>query len=305
MDWRKHACQTLKNDRDARVGAWSGHPESAPRVEPTALSALALLCGDDPPAARTIGRQAADWLASQQRADGGLPAALGLDASNWPTALAIILWSALELETEPRRKACRRLLDASRDATPAAGGRSDAAPAGWPWVDGTYTWIEPTALAIIALGREGKASHRRVIEGVGMLHDRALGKGGWNAGNKAVFGRELRPQPTATALALLALAAHGDRSDSAGKAVDYLRTALEHIRSALSLGWGLIALRAWNAYPSQADQWLEEAHELRAERDHSPASLALLLLASSQLGVQLLIPRGANAPALDPTRGPR
>ena len=41
--------------------------------------------------------------------------------------------------------------------------------------------------------------------GTAMLLDRACEGGGWNAGNSSVYGVPLRPQPDATAAALLAL----------------------------------------------------------------------------------------------------
>ena len=37
---------------------------------------------------------------------------------------------------------------------------------GWPWVDGTHSWVEPTALALLVMGREGLSGHSRAREGV-------------------------------------------------------------------------------------------------------------------------------------------
>lgn len=307
MDWRKGAMRSILDQRRAQDGSWGQRPLGASRVEPTALAALALLSGDDSPAARSVGRQAGDWMAGLQGLGGGLPLSMGLEQSSWPTAIAILLWSVLDLHQEERRLACGWLLDerpADSGSTSATDGSNDG-PAGWPWVQGTYTWIEPTAMALIALEHEGEGGDPRALEAVAMLHERALSRGGWNAGNKAVFGRELRPQPTSTAMALLALAARGDRSTVAGHAVDYLAGALETIRSAASLGWGLLALRAWNSYPKPADGWLEQAYELCAERDPSATSHALLLLAASERGVRLMIPREPQSPAHQLPREPR
>jgi hypothetical protein len=121
-----------------------------------------------------------------------------------------------------------------------------------------------------------------------MILDRALPHGGWNCGNKTVFGRELRPQPVPTAVSLLALAAQGIRSPAATRGVDYLQRALPGLRAPISLGWSLLALRAHQAMPPGADTALERAFSDCAGRLDSVRSLALLLLASRQESPSLL-----------------
>src|SRR5262249_9989037 len=128
------------------------------------------------------------------------------------TAYSLLLWTILEHHTNPRRRAATWLLAEKGQPIPSEAASEgsivghDPSLIGWPWIDGTHSWMEPTALAILALGREGLAAHARVAEGVRLLYDRALPHGGWNYGNRSVFGRELRPQPGPTGLALLALA---------------------------------------------------------------------------------------------------
>ena len=92
----------------------------------------------------------------------------------------------------------------------------DTAIVGWPWVADTHSWLEPTAVAILALRREGKVDHPRVREGLRLIRDRAIPTGGWNYGNNIAFGRDLRPQPAPTGIALLALAGIEGRSDGRG-----------------------------------------------------------------------------------------
>src|SRR5262249_10379671 len=138
----------------------------------------------------------------------------------------------------------------------------DTSLIGWPWVEGTHSWLEPTALAILALAGEGLGDHPRVRDGVRLILDRAIPSGGWNYGNKAVFGRMLRPQPGPTGMALLALAgrAGGQASPAVTRALDYLRGTLPAVRAAVSLGWGVLGLRAAGACPAQAQSWLAEAY---------------------------------------------
>src|SRR5262249_34176908 len=125
----------------------------------------------------------------------------------------------------------------------------DSAAVGWPWVLGTHSWLEPTAMAVLSLCREGLSHHPRVKARAHLILDRSIKHGGWNYGNPEVFGRELRPQPGPSGVALLALAALQIDSPECRRGIDYLRQALSEVRSGASLGWGVLALRAWEACP--------------------------------------------------------
>src|SRR5262249_33752329 len=81
---------------------------------------------------------------------------------------------------------------------------------GWPWAENTFSWVEPTAWAILALRRAGYGGHPRVAEGTTLLLDRVLESGGVNYGNRNVLGRPLAPLPGPTALMLLALQGRAD-----------------------------------------------------------------------------------------------
>jgi hypothetical protein len=233
-------------------------------------------------------RVAARWLATIQRPDGRLPVSQVLEGPGWTTPLAVLLWYALADYDAERASASRWLLNRSEDT----GNRDDLGRhvdgkalvlAGWPWVAGTHSWIEPTAMSILALYRAGLGNHQRVADGTRMILERALPHGGWNCGNNIVFGRELRPQPIPTALSLLALAAHGDCSPAAARGVDYLRRALTSLYAPVSLGWSFLALRAYQATPPGADNALSQAFAQRGgQSDCDPVrSLALLVLASA------------------------
>ena len=102
--------------------------------------------------------------------------------------------------TQARRRAAAWLLEQKGNAIAvdtAIGSvvGHDTTLVGWPWVEGTHSWVEPTAMAILALDREGFGDHPRVAEGIRVVLNRALAHGGWNYGNTSVFGRQLRPQP--------------------------------------------------------------------------------------------------------------
>ncbi len=172
----------------------------------------------------------------------------------------------------------------------------DVAAVGWPWVEGTHSWVEPTAMAILALCRQGLSSHSRVAAGIHLLLDRSLNRGGWNFGNSVVFGRELRPQPGPSGLALLALAARHQDSPECRRGIDYLRATLGEIRTCVSLSWGVLGLRAWDACPREAGSWLAESYSRFGARRDQAAGLGLLLLAAAEPGLELLLPRIESIP---------
>ena len=178
-----------------------------------------------------------------------------------------------------------RTLDPREDPSHIAG--HNTLLVGWPWVAETHSWLEPTALAVLALGRDGFANHPRVLEGLRLIRDREIDSGGWNYGNKAVFGRPLRPHPAPTGLALLALGGIDRRTPQVARAIDYLTGSLSGVRACASLSLGIVGLRAWGAVPEDADVWLAEAFEAsRGKRDAAP-KLACLLLASTDASLRL------------------
>ncbi len=225
---------------------WGYRPSQAACVEPTALACLALLASTEPEsqaADHKLGHDAALWIGSIARADGSLPVSQKLDGPGWTTPYGMLLSSQFSDCAAYPRRAALWLLRLEGNTLPGFKNTDsiighDWSIVGWPWVERTHSWLEPTALAILALCRQGFAENPRVQAGVSLLEDRALPGGGWNGGGKAVFGHDLRPQPAPTGLALLALAARSDRTEAVGRAVAYLTDALPSLRSALFPGLG-------------------------------------------------------------------
>jgi hypothetical protein len=305
-NWKQGARWDLLNLR-GRSGGWGYRRGQAPCVEPTVLACLGLLASEDPDEDRNCGacafdasHQAAAWMAAIQREDGSVPVSQNLPAPGWATPYAILLWSCLTGFEAARRRACNWLLGlegramSNTDDTQKVVGH-DTTLIGWPWVEGTHSWLEPTAMAILALSRMGLGDHPRVGQGIGLILDRAIPDGGWNYGNKAVFGRALRPLPGPTGLALLVLAARGDRSAGVVSALGYLRKTLPNLRAAVSLGWGVLAARAYHVCPVEADTWLEEAYVRCKGRSDTTLGLALLTLAAGEGALRLTLPPSAMA----------
>lgn len=119
----------------------------------------------------------------------------------------------------------------------------DTSKYGWPWIDGTVSWVAPTALAVIA-HRVWSRPSPRVERGMSMLLDRACSSGGWNAGNSEAFGVTLTAHPDFTAMGLIALGACGVQAHPIVRsAEDYLSSRLAASEATYSLAWALMALR--------------------------------------------------------------
>jgi hypothetical protein len=115
---------------------------------------------------------------------------------------------------------------------------------------GTFSWIEPTSYAIIALvrgwpGGPPATARSRIDEGRRMILDRECPGGGWNFGNKEVLGVAMEPYPDSTAIALLALAASGEDHGAAERGFGALDRLLGLNRSGLTLSLASLARRAW------------------------------------------------------------
>jgi hypothetical protein len=241
-----------------------------------------------------ISHSTAEWLKKIQQPDGSTPVTERMLRPGWATAYALLSWSRMK-GYDAERKHAREWLLGTRGHTFAQTVENgnllghDPSLTGWPWVSGTHSWIEPTSLAILALRREGLATHPRVTEGTSVIIDRAIHSGGWNYGNKSVYGKALRPQPGPTGMALLALANQGLAPRIISSAIDYLRETLPHIQAPVSMSWGVLGLRAHGACPKEARVWLASTLDRTIKRPDAAMSLALLLLADHEQGVSLLL----------------
>jgi hypothetical protein len=297
--WIPTATHELLQLRGTHSG-WAYRSGASPSAEPTALASFALLASSASSSmaeAASSTRAAGDWLAALQNTDGSVGVAAATPAPGWATPYALLLWQALSGYEQPRSRAAKWLLQHGgkplpRESDPEHIVGHDTSLIGWPWVADTHSWLEPTAMAILALRKDGVAANPRVREGVRLIIDRAIVSGGWNYGNKAAFGHPLRPQPAPTGLALLALAGEAERPPVVDPAIRYLQSILPETRAAASLGWGLLGLRAWGALPAHASEWLAEAAHTLSNRPDAAPRLATLLLAAGDRALELLVGNG-------------
>jgi hypothetical protein len=262
------------------------HAGSPPAAEPTALAALALLGAGRVEDARAK----LDWLANVQVNDGAVPPLSDLEQPGWPTALCILAANvaahgengqASTTNLFDRPHALMWLLGAqgkTLESTPDFG--HDGMIVGWPWVVGTHSWQEPTAWSVLALKSLGMNRHPRTREGVRMLVDRLLPKGGCNYGNTYVLHQLLRPHIEPTGITMLALASENIDDPRIIYSLQYLSESLSAETTPISLSYGLLGLIPYNLAPKSAAEWLDAAYQRTIRREASPLNLALLSLAA-------------------------
>lgn len=267
-------------------GGFAERPGGRFSAAATAWAALALAKS---PERGDIAARAAKRLARAQLPDGRVPVSEAHPEAAWPTPLALLAWRATGAAADLGQRAATFLLSvggtrAGEDTVDRAVVGHDVTIVGWPWILGTHSWVEPTALAVLALSRAGHAAHPRVGEGVRLLLDRQLARGGWNYGNTTVYGVELRPQIDATGAALAALAGAAE-AGAVAVSLALLESSLPGVRTPLSLGWGIVGLAAWGRRPAAADAWIEECLALGERRGGwATTHLALLMAASAGVG---------------------
>ncbi len=267
-------------------------------TEPSVIAALAL-------SAHGMGEAAApvlDYLAAAQQADGSVGVREKEPTPGWPTSLAVIAWQHFDAAKYQSRinqglawisgmhgKSIERSAEMGHNT------RLD----GWPWAEGTHSWLEPTAFHLLAYRAVKQANHPRAKEAIKLLIDRQLPSGGCNYGNTIVLGQTLRPHVQPTGIAMLALAGEKDSSGRMEKSLTWLAWSLGNRTTAASLAWALLGLIAHGREVANAEELLAAAAKRVNEHDRSPHKFALLALAVA--GAKAGFIRGAS-PSPQPSR---
>src|SRR5207253_6529581 len=132
------------------------------------------------------------WLGRWAAGDGTYRLERGRHEAVWPTALVLYTLAELGTGAGDLAPVAQALLGLRGRPSDTRGEEDvndiDGKLIGWPWAEGNFSWVEPTAWACLALRRVGQASHPRVAEGETLLLDRVLEGGGLNYGNRRIFG---------------------------------------------------------------------------------------------------------------------
>ncbi len=221
-------------------GGFGYAPGLKASIEPTVHAVLAGLAGNVDP--REL-NPSLKWLAGKQRPDGSVPCSMEFpDQGVWLSApFALAMFKAGE--TRSALAAVEFLLSFTAVTVDKTGENDlDGSLVGWPWGKGAFSWVEPTVWSLLALEAAGKGEHPRAVEGRKVLVDRQIRSGGWNYGNKHVYGQDLIPFVDTTALALLAL--YGRVPDDAIEvSVTFLEAEAAALHSPYALALSGLALR--------------------------------------------------------------
>lgn len=283
---RPTVCHALYKQIQSRAlpeGGFAALPVGKERPDATAWSVLALRTDDS---AQALVAGSRNKLVDAQSPEGNVSLSGDHLSASWPTALAVLAWLGAPQHDIASRQGVKFLLShhgTQQTRKPGDPFVHDPMILGWPWIEGTHAWVEPTVLALLALRARGLTKHERVQQAVHFLLDRQLPHGGWNYGNTIVFGRELHPMPDSTGAALVGL--HGMTEQvRVARSLEYLKGEIPRLRTPLSLGWGLLGLTVWGCEPVNAIDYVVEC-EARQTRygAYETASLCLLALAASAL----------------------
>lgn len=274
-------------------GGWGATAGKQSNTESTALAVAALKTS----AARESADRGVRWLIQHQNQDGSWPLNDAAKEGSWTTALAMIALSE-PAHRETSLKAARWLLqqegskpgilaqiilvvtgktkinDLNRDLI------------GWSWVPQSFSWVEPTSYALIALKKirallSDTNVAERISQGEAMVYDRMCKEGGWNYGNSKVLDYALWPYPDITAIALIALQDRAAEAANQNSLASLRKTGVE-TGSGLALAWGAICL---DLYGQKTAEWKDLIGKRFAKTEFlgetKPLALALIALGGS------------------------
>lgn len=261
--------------------AWGYTNDGPPAAEPAAWASLASASKGIIPDAEKPAR----WLQSIQASDGSVGVTASQNRPAWPTSLAILAWNYLDRLSG--RDQYRSSIDKALDWCLSTQGKTaerqseighDPSLRGWSWAAGTHSWLEPTAMFVMALKSAGHGNHPRTREAVRLLVDRLLPDGGCNYGNTMVLGQTLLAHVQPTGLAMMALAGEDVSDPRIGKSLELLEHSIGAETSIASLSFALMGLAAHSRLKRQAEVFRAGLSQRVASCYHA----ALVVLADNE-----------------------
>jgi len=274
-------------------GGWGAGKGKQSNTEATSIATLALSAVGDASLEEKVSR-GVNWLTARQNSNGSWPLTASSKESSWTTALAILALTHFPSNRQKALTGAAWLLRQEgkfnflasliyRFAPQTIPVKLNPLLKGWPWTPGTFSWVEPTAYALIALKKirtnlNDKQANERIREGELMIYDRMCGEGGWNYGNSEVLEADLWPYPDITALALIALQDHRE-TEANQLSLKALKKMLGENHSGLTLSWSVICLSLYGDDPTPLRNSLAKNYE-QATFLGETKTIALALLAA-------------------------
>ncbi len=265
-------------------GGWGYRTGHSPVVEPTAAVLLALR---EQEAASQAYQRGLAWLLSSQHPDGGWGINENDPESGWQTAWAIMALKSAVNSTQAISKAAGWLAtEASYDISaeefrkPQIPQTSIVGALVWPWLPGQATWIEPTALAILALnGLENPPlAEARMKSALNYFDYYRTASGGWNVGNSGPLDTHDLPRAFPTALVLLALASFSPKMIQAAD-ITALQQDMQDDSGILAQAVGTLALHVLGKLDDLSLSTLSSQQLPDGSWEHNPFATALAMLA--------------------------
>lgn len=272
-------------------GGWGYAANRSSRLEPSCWALLTLLKRPPGVGEGAMVDRALSLLIRSQRADGLVSDLPGASPNLAVNALCAIVLQYTLATREREGPALERAANALLVAIAKIKGvrfsespdvRQDNELAGWPWIEETFSWVEPTAWCLLALkkargARRPPGANSRIAEADRLLADRCCASGGWNYGNSNVLGRQLHAYVPTTAVSLLALQ---DRRElpEVQRSVEWLAANWHREASPQALSLARIAMRVHGKRGDDVDRILHSVIADRGVPDNF-ASAAITLYA--------------------------
>ena len=232
-------------------GGWGYKTGHRPVVEATAVVLLSLR---EEPSSQGAFQHGMKWLLGCQHEDGGW----GINESDfescWHTAWALIVLKAASQDTGMISRGETWLSEVATYEVSSEAIHSHIPVSfsigafAWPWLPGQIPWVEPTALALLALKGMTNSSlvEIRQKSALDYLRRYRTPTGGWWTGNAGPLDTIVIPRVYQTSLALIALASVS-KSDIQSADLTVLQQDLETEPGMLAHAIGLLAMRLLEA----------------------------------------------------------
>ena len=287
----ERAIETICRNQNSD-GGWGSVKGRQSNTEATSFAVVAL---DASKRQESAVKRGLDWLIRHQNRDGSWPLSDASSEGSWTTSLAIIALSRYPEHRSAVIPAANWVLE-RKGSKPGIlaeliqaitfkrnSDQLNANLVGWSWVPRTFSWIEPTSYALMALKKvksllSGSNVNERIRQGELMIHDRMCRGGGWNYGNSKVLGEALWPYPDLTAVALIALQdrAHTEPNRESLQALERM---MNETNSGLALSWGTICLSLYQQDVAEWQRRIENCYQLTGFLGETkPLALSILAL---------------------------
>lgn len=273
--------------------------QTAYSIEATAYALIALRKNAD------VVNKVVDFLLSVQLPAGGWGTTPGVAEWDYTTYLALFALNVVRRENPAllsrTAAACGKahdlLLDGRAEFLTPAGrvfflmwsGPSYDYARGWPWMAKTFHWVEPTCLALLAIGASdiaGKKLLKAAEHARSYLAEVSCVDGGWNYGNKIVLGAPVPPMAVNTCQGILALQAQ-PQGALVTSALGYLDRADGDFMSIVETSWSALARDAiGKPFATQ--------RERLAKHQADDGSFAPNIMASAMATIACSIPEQGN-----------